>query len=205
MNSLIYLHVHIDKCYDHVESIGTKYLIMAERQVTGEQEAPRTLSKNYKRLIFSIAFICISASVVIFAIVIFLRKDCPGCKQRSSIVAPALVILATLLLFLGVSLLTPLCVTRKQSSTPTPQVVVSTIPAEDLEKSPAPVLLYNHAPFLESYSIDLPDYFTAVQNTDESYVSAEADVCTKDALEIRPPCYEEALKMASTLSEAEST
>lgn len=180
---------------------------MADEQVTREQEAPR-LSKNAKRLGFSFAFICINASIVIFVIVIFLRKGCPDCSQRSPILVPMLVIVATLLFFLGVSILTPLFVGRKNSSTLTPQVVISSIPAEDLEKSPAPILPYNHVPFVASASIDLPDYFTAIQNTAEIYSSVDADVWTEESVpEIRPPCYEQAVQMArlSTASETEYT
>ena len=56
-----------------------------------------------------------------------------------------------------------------------PQVVVSEIPLEDLEKSPAPVLSYRYKPFSQQSDAeqdqntnDLPDYLTAVQGKDQS-------------------------------------
>ena len=177
---------------------------MAEERVSGEQEAPR-LPNTSKRLGFLFAFGCINASVVIFTIVMFLRKDsedCPECKKRSPMLVTMLTILATLLFFLGVSILSSLFIKRKHSSTLIPQVVVSPIPAEDLEKSPAPMLPYNHIPFVGSSPIHLPDYFTAVQNTGECYSSVDADVWTEGVPEIRPPCYEQALEMATSTSSA---
>ena len=171
-----------------------------QQQESGEQESPR-LSKTSKWIgLFS--FVCISASVVIFTIAIFRREDCLDGDQCSPILRAMLVLLATLLFFLGVSILTPLCI-RIQSSTRTPQVVVSSIPAGDLEKSPAPILPNNHIPFVDIPSTDLPDYFTAVQNTGDVYLSVDAGVCSENL----PPCYEQALAMAtpSITSETENT
>lgn len=181
---------------------------MAEEQVTAEQETPR-LSKNAKWLGLLFAFICINVSVALFVVVAILRKDCPDCKQSSPILLPMLIILATLLFFLGVSILTPLCLRRTRSLTRTPrELVVSSIPAGDVEKSPAPILPYNHVPngepFVESSSIDLPDYFTAVRNIGEVNLSVDAEVWTEGAPEIRPPCYEQALEMAATLDSTAS-
>ena len=91
---------------------------------------------------------------------------------------------------------------RKRSSS---EVAVSEIPAEDLEKSPSPMLPYNHSPhrspFGEASSSVLPDYFTVVQNTQEVSSQYNAGFWTEDIDgsddENQPPCYEEALKMTN--------
>ena len=172
---------------------------MADEQVAGEQESPR-LSKHSKWLGFLFTFICINGSVVIFVIVIFLRTDCTDCKQHSPMLVPMLVILATLLFLLGLSMLTGFCARRKNSTALTSQVAISSIPAEDLEKSPAPILPDNRVPcgrpfVIEASSLDLPDYFTAVQNSSAVYSSADTALWT-DVLEIRPPSYEQAVSSA---------
>ena len=165
---------------------------MAEGRATGEQEAPR-LTKNFKWPGFIFTFICIIVGVGFFVAFIFLVQDE---QQRSPIPPVVLLFLAVLFNFLWIAAkIMPL--TRKNSSTH--------IAPEDLENSPAPSLPYNHVPFVESSSIDLPDYFTAVQNTDEGSTSENANVCTEGVPEIRPPSYEQALEMAilSNTSEAE--
>lgn len=90
----------------------------------------------------------------------------------------------------------------------TPEAVISFIPAEDLEKSPAPVLPYNYIPRVAAFekkvpSLDLPDYYTVVQNFDQLYsvVDADEDIWTVDVPEIPetpPPCYAKALEMTLT-------
>lgn len=113
-----------------------------------------------------------------------------------------------LLFFLGGSILTA-CWRKGQNSTAgVPQVVISLIPAEDLEKSPAPILPYNHIPrhhpiVMKASSLDLPDYFTVAQNIDEVYPSVDAEVWTEDVPETPPPCYEQALEMTLAFAEIE--
>lgn len=163
--------------------------------------SPEKLTKNPKSLGLCLAFICLNISVALFVAIAILRKEaCLDCKQFSPILLPMLIILATLLLFLGVSILMSLCLRRTRSLTRTPQVVISSIPAGDLEKSPTANLPYNHGePFVECSSIDLPDYFTVVRNLGEVGLSVIAAVCTEDAPEIEPPpCYEQAVDMAAT-------
>lgn len=118
---------------------------MAEEQVSEEQEAPR-LSKNAKRLGLTLAFFCIIASMSLFAAVAISLRDCADCNQRSPMLVPVMAILATLLFFLGISILTAFCGRRKSSLTRTPRVVVSSISSEDLEKSPVSTLPYYHVP-----------------------------------------------------------
>ena len=96
---------------------------------------------------------------------------------------------------------------KKGSKFSAVQVEIFAIPAEDLAKSPVLTLPYNHTPrrqpFVGASSIDLPDYFTAVQDSNEVYSSVNAGVCTDDFSEpfAPPPSYEEALKMASITSQ----
>ena len=107
---------------------------------------------------------------------------------------------------------------RRHSSVP--DVVISEIPAEDLEKSPSPVLSYNHIPrrslFVEalvsnidevetrSVDFDLPDYFTAVQNTYELSSSLNTKFWTEDFpdSDSLPPSYEQAMKLMASDSTA---
>lgn len=181
---------------------------MAEDQVFEEQEAPR-LSKNAKRLGLSFVLFCIIASVVLFAAVAISLRGCPDCKQGSPMLVSMMAILGTLLLFLGISILTAFCRRRKSSSTRTPRVAISSIPAEDLEKSPAPTLPYYHVPHrqptfvVKTSPMDLPNYFTAIQNTSEVYSSLHATAWPEDILEIQPPCYEEAVAMTAYKSATE--
>ena len=174
---------------------------MADEQVSEEQEAPR-LSKNAKRLGFSFVFLCIIASMGLFTAVAISLRGCSDCKQRSPMLVPMMAILATLLLFLGFSILTAFCIRRKSSLTRTPRVVISSIPSEDLEKSPVSTLPYYHVPHrqpafvVKTFTTDLPNYFTAVQNTDELYSSLQAASRLENNFEIQPPCYEEAVAMA---------
>lgn len=166
---------------------------MAEEQVTSEQEAPK-FSKNAKTLGLSFVFFCIIASVVLFAAVAMSLRDCPDCNPSSPMLVSMMTILATLLFFLGISILTAFCRScgkRKNSLTRTPRVVISSIPAEDLENSPARRLPYRQvqhrqpAFVVKTSQLDLPDYFTAIQNTGELNSSLHAAA--------QPPSYEEAV------------
>lgn len=173
---------------------------MGEKQVSEEQEAPR-LSKNAKRLGLSFVFLCIIASMSLFAAVAISLRDCSDCKQRSPMLVPVMAILATLLLFLGISILTAFS-RRKSSLTRTPRAVIFSIPSEDLEKSPISTLPYYHVPHrqqafvVKTSPMDLPSYFTAVPNTDQLYSSLHAAARLQSNFEIQPPCYEEAVAMA---------
>ena len=86
-------------------------------------------------------------------------------------------------------------------------VVVSEVPIEDLEKSPAPILPYNHIPhrsaICQACSRDLPDYFIAISNVSEVSPQFELsegfwteDIDTSDDENGPPPCYEQALRMS---------
>ena len=88
-----------------------------------------------------------------------------------------------------------------------PEAVISLIPAEDLEKSPAPVLPYNYIPRVSAFEkktpvLGLPDYYTVVQNFDQFYSAMDVeDIWSVDVPEIPetpPPCYAKALEMTLT-------
>ena len=163
-----------------------------------DEELSSPSTKCTRRVCLTLAFSSLTASVVIFLIVIFLFEYCPDCQERfrernESYLVTILGTIATLLFFFGGSILTA-CWRRGQNSTSeaVPQVVVCLIPEEDLEKSPAPILPYNHIPrhqpiVMKASSQDVPGYSTVVKNFDEVHASVIP--------ETPPPCYEEALKM----------
>ena len=111
-------------------------------------------------------------------------------------------------------------------SSMTAQVVVSEVPAEDVEKSPAPVLPHCNIPphyhpfddvassidFPEYFTVvqnthevssgNLPDYFSSVQNIDEVDSSLDVRLVAEDAPRTPPPCYEEAIGMEPWVTSA---
>ena len=161
-----------------------------------------------RRFLFSViafAFICIAISAAILGVVFRLftsSADCVSCRSYFHLlgIVTAVLFAAGLLILLLRSVM--LCYKRRHINT-TPQVVVSLIPAEDLDKSAAPILPFVHVhhrlPYIEtSSSIDsLPDYFSVVQNADEVYLSMDVDVWTENVTETPPPSYEEALEMTT--------
>ena len=163
-----------------------------------------------RRFLFSVvafAFICIAISAAILGVVFrwfTSSADCVSCRSYFHLFS-LLGIVTAVLFAAGLLklLLRPvmLCYKRRHINT-TPQVVVSLIPTEDLEKSASPILPFvrvpHRLPFLETSSIDsLPDYFTIVQNADEVYSSVDADVWTENVTETPTPSYEEALEMTT--------
>ena len=146
-----------------------------------------------------LAFICIAASVVLLTLRQFLLGT-----NVSYIVVVILGIIAAVLFLFGVCLI--IIFWRGRLYNPLTQVVISSssIPHEDLEKSPAPILPYNHVPHrlpfvVKACSVGLPDYFTAIQKFDESTFDStlNEDVWTEDVPETPPPCYEKALEMTT--------
>ena len=95
--------------------------------------------------------------------------------------------------------------TRERNSR---EIVVSYVPDEDLEKSPAPILPY-FPPFGDASSSQLPDYFTAVQNIPEVSWQPNEELWTEDIDGSKdenenPPCYEQALTISGlSVSEAD--
>lgn len=167
--------------------------------VDGE-ESSSSSTKYTRRICLTLAFSSLTASLLIFLIVVIFLEYCPDCKERfrdgnESYLVTILGTIATLLFFLGGSILTA-CWQRGQNSAAVPQVAISLIPDEDLEKSAAPILPYNHIPRHQPIAMKAASQdVTVVKNIDEAYSSVDANVWAEDVAETPPPCYEEALKM----------
>ena len=117
---------------------------------------------------------------------------------------------AFILIFVVIGAAVIACNKRHRPESNSVGVVVSEIPMEDLEKSPAPILPYNHIPHrpvcAETCSTDLPDYFSAISNVPK--VSPHLgqrgfwteDIDNSDNEKDPPPCYEQALRMYGLIS-----
>ena len=117
---------------------------------------------------------------------------------------------AFILIFVVIGAAIIACNKRHRPESNSVDVVVSEIPMEDLEKSPAPILPYNHIPHrpvcAEACSTDLPDYFSAISNVPK--VSPHLgqrgfwteDIDNSDNEKDPPPCYEQALRMYGLIS-----
>ena len=117
---------------------------------------------------------------------------------------------AFILIFVVIGAAVIACNKRHRPESNSVDVVVSEIPMEDLEKSPAPILPYNHIPHrpvcAEACSTDLPDYFSAISNVPK--VSPHLgqrgfwteDIDNSDNEKDPPPCYEQALRMYGLIS-----
>ena len=117
---------------------------------------------------------------------------------------------AFILIFVVIGAAVIACNKRHRPESNSVDVVVSEIPMEDLEKSPAPILPYNHIPHrtvcAEACSTDLPDYFSAISNVPK--VSPQLgqrgfwteDIDNSDDEKDPPPCYEQALRMYGLIS-----
>lgn len=150
-------------------------------------------------------FVCIGGCFVLASLTYILFGDCDGCEPKSDdkTMVKVMRILATALFLLGILLIALSLCCRGTENSLAPQVVVSSIPVEDLEKSPAPVLAYNHNPHRQAFvdeaaAMELPDFVTVVNNIDEIRNSSEnenAGFWTEDVdgPVTPPPTYEEAL------------
>ena len=143
--------------------------------------------------------LCIATSAIlsVFVFILF-AENCLGCR---TFVAGILISLAILLFIAGLVILSATVCGKRRLHNVTPQVVISFVPAEDLEKSPVSFLSYNQfphgKPFSDTSPIDLPDYFTVVQNVQEFYSNADEAVWTEDVPETPPPSYQRAIEMKS--------
>lgn len=168
---------------------------MTENTTCTEQDSPARSLKFY--LCFSFLCIATSAVVLVFVFILF-AENCLGCRTY---VAGILGSLAILLFIAGLLILSTTVCGKRRLNNVTPQVAISFIPAEDLEKSPVSFLSYNQfphgKPFADTSSIDLPDYFTVVQNVHEFYSSEDENIWIEDVPETPPPCYEQAIEMES--------
>ena len=117
---------------------------------------------------------------------------------------------AFILIFVVIGAAVIACNKRHRPESNSIDVVVSEIPMEDLEKSPAPILPYNHIPHrpvcAEACCTDLPDYFMAISNVPKvsphlgqrGFWTEDSD--NSDNEKDPPPCYEQALRMYGLIS-----
>ena len=178
---------------------------------TTEEQDTSTSSRCAGRHVFLTgvavsSFLCIagvSLSAVLVTFVV-LYKECPVCPSFIADDSESVWIItsvAAILLISGGCIIVALVFRERrqysQNSSFSGAVVISMIPVEDLEKSPAPVLPYNHIPHRQM-AIDLPDYFTAVRDIAEAeYSSVDATIWTEGFPETPPPSYEQALEMVA--------
>ena len=168
---------------------------------TSTQEASRS-SKCTENLfilgLLGLAFFCIAVSTV--GLVIILTFGCPGCNPVTTSPVVYTYWVATVSLFLsGVMTLALLVYYKRRQHSTTSRIAISSIPAEDLEETTAD---YNRisqrqqlaqASSTHPTSLDLPDYFSVVENIDEVYSSVNtAEVLSENVPETPPPSYEEA-------------
>ena len=168
-----------------------------------EEQDTSTSSKCTGCCVCLSAFLCIAgiALVAVLATFVVLYKECPDCPSFITDDSKSIWIfssVATVLLISGGCIIVALVLRGRRLNSLNNSFrreAISAIPAEDLEKSAAPVLSCNrvaHCPM----SIDLPDYFTAVQNIHQVCSSVDAEVSSENCPETPPPTYEEALEMA---------
>ena len=117
---------------------------------------------------------------------------------------------AFILIFVVIGAAVIACNKRHRPESNSIDVAVSEIPMEDLEKSPAPILPYNHIPHrpvcAEACCTDLPDYFMAISNVPKvsphlgqrGFWTEDND--NSDNEKDPPPCYEQALRMYGLIS-----
>ena len=166
---------------------------MTENTACAQQDNSRSLKCERKLYLFT-SLLCIAASAVLLVFVFILfAENCVGCR---TFVVGIVSTLAIILFIAGLLILaTTVCHTRRHNNV-TPQVAISFVPSEDLEKSPVSFLSYNQflhgKPFTDTSPIDLPDYFTVVQNNHEFHSFGDEEVP-----ETPPPCYENAIEMKS--------
>ena len=186
----------------------------------GEREESDCTPKCMRRFYLSLAFLFIAGSLSIFVIVVMVVviwfKGCPNCEKsllptNESYFVTILGCVGTILFVLGGSILTTFSWKESQNNPydDIPQAVISLIPAEDLEKSPAAVLPYcKHIPRISAFEkkapvLDLPDYYTVVQNFEFYSAMDHEDIWTVDVAELPdetpPPCYAQALEMTLTV------
>ena len=165
--------------------------------------------------VFVVASMCIVLLSVLLALMKVPAKSCNSkekddCSQ-SNIALVGKICGGVFILFFVVSGAAVIaCNKRQRPESNSVDVVVSEIPMEDLEKSPAPVLPYNHIPHrpvcAEACSTDLPDYFIAISNVPKvSPHSGQRGSWTEDTDNSYdendpPPCYEQALRMYGLIS-----
>ena len=168
---------------------------------TAEQQASRSFKcarRHYLVVLTVCAFLCFASGVATLDLVLVLF--CPTCRSPNSLSVWIYGTVAVLLFLLAV-LISLITVRYKRWLNgficgSTPEVDFPTIPAENLENFDGALLppAYNHVfrrfSLVEVSSIHLPDYFTAVQSTE--------NINSSDVPDIPPPCYEEVVEMTTS-------
>ena len=168
--------------------------------------------------VFVIAWMCI-VTVVLSVLLALMKVSAKPCNSKekddcsqSTIALVGKICGGALIVFFVVSgvVFIIACNKRHRPESNSTDVVVSEIPMEDLEKSPAPILPYNHIPHrpvcVEACCTDLPDYFIAISNvpkvsphlTQRGFWTEDID--NSDDEKDPPPCYEQALRMYGLIS-----
>ena len=165
--------------------------------------------------VFVIAWMCIVVLSVLLALMKVSAKPCNSketddCNQSTISLVGKICGGVFILFFVVIGAAVIACNKRHRPESNSVGVVVSEIPMEDLEKSPAPILPYNHIPHrpvcAEACCTDLPDYFMAISNVPK--VSPHLgqrgfwteDIDNSDDEKDPPPCYEQALRMYGLIS-----
>ena len=162
---------------------------------TTERQELQCSKKFFASVVF--AFLCITGSVAIAIFVIFtkvLNTDNTDVVGILSFIAIILFITG------GLTIIMSRDQRSNHSTCQVPEVVISPIPEEDLEKSPAPDLNSiasqpRRYPFVADLQCTgLPDCFATVQSIDEVYSFDDV----RD--EMSPPTYEQALRSTTEQS-----
>ena len=164
---------------------------------------------------FVVASMCIVVLSVLLALMKLSAKPCNSketddCSQSTISLVGKICGGVFILFFVVIGAAAIACNKRHRPESNSVDVVVSEIPMEDLEKSPAPVLPYNHIPHrpvcAEACSTDLPDYFIAISNVPNVSPHLRLrgfwteDIDNSDDENDPPPCYEQALIMYGLIS-----
>lgn len=146
-----------------------------------QQETVLRWSKYKGRICFAFGVLCLVSGLALLLVVFLYFNSCTNCdssKTNRRYTGQICGAVAIILLIIGVIFTLHHQKSLRKSSSSPPEVVVSPIPAGDLEKTPAPLLPYNHIPqhqpYVEASSIDLPDYFTTGQSSDHIQIEASS-------------------------------
>ena len=164
------------------------------------QETSRYSRCEISATIWFVVF-CMAAGTT--CLVLVFAYFCPDCRVPADSTL-VIVYWFTAIVFFILGLLTLAKLVRyklRRQDSSTTRAVLS-IPAEDLETSVTPVLPYIHIPdrqpLFNASSMDLPDYFTVIQNVGEAYSQfVDAEDWSEDFPETPPPSYEQALEMTT--------
>ena len=137
-------------------------------------------SKFKGRICFAFGVLCLVSGLALLLVVFLYLNSCTNCDSKTNrrYKGQTCGAVAIILLIIGVIFTLHHQKSLRKSSSSPPEVVVSEIPVGDLEKTPAPLLPYNHIPhyqpYVEASSIDLADCFTTGQSSDHNHIEASS-------------------------------